>query len=169
MRTCLFTDLTRASEINLIKKERRNYCAYWVTCLHTYVLPSFFPYLLNYLLIYSMVQSPSWEGNRLSVSQEVSRILWDPKVHYRDYKYPTPVPILGQIDPVLAHPSHLRFHRNIIPPSSPGSSTWFLALMFPHQNYVCTSSIPNTCNFPRLSHSSEFDHWGVQIIKFLIM
>ena len=116
MRTCLFTDLTISSEINLVRKERRDYCACGVTCLFTY----------------SMEQSPSWEANWLSVSQEIHHVLWDPKVHYRDYKCPTPAPILGQINPVLAHPFHLlRFHRNIIPPSTPGSFAWFLSLMFP--------------------------------------
>ena len=57
-------------------------------------------YLLTYLLTYSMVQSPSWEANRFSSSQEIPLILWNPKVHYRIHKCPLPVPILSQIDPV---------------------------------------------------------------------
>jgi hypothetical protein len=40
-------------------------------------------YLLTYLLTYSMEQSPSWESNWFSASQEISRILWKPMVHYR--------------------------------------------------------------------------------------
>jgi len=39
-----------------------------------------FPYLIKYLLTYSMEQSPSREANRFSASQ-IPRILWDPKVH----------------------------------------------------------------------------------------
>ena len=33
-----------------------------------------------------MVQSPSWEANWFAVSQEIPRILWNPKVHYRTHK-----------------------------------------------------------------------------------
>jgi hypothetical protein len=62
--------------------------------------PSFLTYLITYLLTHSMEQRPSWEANRFSASQEIPRILWNQKVHYRIHKCSPPVPILNHIDPV---------------------------------------------------------------------
>jgi hypothetical protein len=75
------------------------------------------------VLTYSMEQSPSEEANRFSASQEIPPILWNPKVHYSIHKYPPPVSIPNQLDPVHTTTSHfLKTHLNIILTSTSGSS-----------------------------------------------
>jgi len=111
------------------------------------------------ILTHSMEQSPSSEANRFSASQEIPRILWNPKFHYRIHKCPPPVPILSHLDPVHTPTSYfLNMHLNIILPSTPRSPKWSFSLRFPHQNPVYGSPPPHTRYMPRPSHSSRFYH-----------
>jgi len=121
---------------------RRSYCS---ATLLTYSLHSLTHSLtpLTHSLTHSMEQNPSWEANRFSVCQEIPRILWNPKVHYRIHNSPPPVPILSQIDPVhVPHPtswrsililsSHLRLGlpSGVLPPGFP-TKTLYTSLLSP--------------------------------------
>ena len=118
---------------------------------------------------YAMVQSPSWEANWFAASQEIPRISRNPKVHYRTHKYPQPVSILGQPNPVHIPTSHLlEIHPNIIHPSTPRSLQWSLSFRFLHQDPIHPPLLTHTRHMPSPSHS-RFYHphnigWSVQII-----
>ena len=128
---------------------------------------------LLYLLTYCTEQSPSWEANWFSASQDIPRILRNLKVHYRIRKCLPPVPILSQPDPVHTPTSYfLKIHLNITLPSAPWSTKWSISLRFPHQNPVHASPLPHTRYMPCPSHS-RFYHLnnigrGVQIITYLL-
>ena len=98
----------------------------------------------TYLLTYSMEQIPSWEANCFVASQEIPRISWNLKVHYRTHKRLPPVPILGQPNPVHIPTSHLlEIHPNIIHRSTPRSPQWSLSLRFPHQDPIRPPLLPH--------------------------
>jgi len=103
---------------------------------------------INYLLTFSMEQSPS-EANRFSASQEIPHILWNPKFHYRIHKYPPPVSILSQLDRVHTLTSHfLKIHLIIILPFTPAFLKYSLSLRFPYQNLVYGYLLPIRATCP---------------------
>jgi hypothetical protein len=64
-----------------------------------------------------MKLSPSREAVSCTAIQELSSVLWNPKVHYRVHKSPLLVLILNYIDPVHTISSYFsKIHFNIIHP-----------------------------------------------------
>ena len=138
----------------------------------TAVLP-LLKFQTSYLLTYSMEQNPSWEANRFSASQEIPRILWNPKVHYRIHKCPPLVPILSQIDPFhIPHPISWRFILILSSHLHLGLPSGLHPSGFPHQYPVHDTPLRIMHYKPRPSHSSRFFHannivWAVQMRNFL--
>ena len=108
----------------------------------------YFLYLTNYLTNY-MEQSPFWETNRFSASQETVRILWNQKVHYRIHKSPPHLSLL------IIFAATIHIGRSFIHPQ-PEDAPWrgdrdsrvtdCLSLLF--HKYISVDSSPAR-NFPR--------------------
>ena len=136
-----------------------------------YLLTDWLTYLITYLLTYSVEQSPSWEANRLSANQEISRILWNPKVHYRVYKSPPPVPFLSQNNPFHAlHPTSWRSILILSCHPRLGLPSGLLPSNLPTKTLYASLLSPHTCHMPRQSRSYQSNNiwWRVQIIKLLV-
>jgi len=76
--------------------------------------------------------------------------------------------------PESAPPYFPNIQFNIIFPSMPRSSEWFLPFRFPNQNIIFISHLSNACYKPRPSHPHWLDHpnnirRSVQVTELFIM
>jgi hypothetical protein len=122
--------------------------------------------MLTYWLTYYMEQSLSWEANRFSASQEITSILWNPKVHYRIHRRPQLVPILSQSMP--SHPTSWKSVLILFSHLCVGLPNDLFPSDFPAKSTVYNSPVPHTCYMPLPSQSSRFDHpnniwWAVHL------
>jgi len=104
-----------------------------------------------------MQQNVSWQANRFSASQEIPRLLWNPKVHYRIYKFSPAVPVLSQSNPPHASRSHfLKIHFNIILHLQPVLPCGLFPSGLPTKSHYAPLLSLHTCHMPH--PSPWFDH-----------
>ena len=82
----------------------------------------------------SVEQSSSWETNRLSVTQEILGILWNPTVHYLVHNSLPLVPVLSHLNSLNALPcGAYKIHFNVLSSIAVSSKLSFHC-SFHHQN-----------------------------------
>jgi hypothetical protein len=118
--------------------------------------------------------SPSWEAASCAATQELSRILWNPKVHYCVHKSPPLVPILSHIIPICTIPFYLcKTPFNIVHPTTSSSSQWSLSFKLSHQYPICIPHLPHSFYMPCLCYLPWIVHYiytwrTVQVMKLVI-
>jgi len=115
-------------------------------------------------------QSPAWETNRSSSSQDIPHILSSLEVNYGIHKRPTLAHILSQNNPIHASPPHvLRIHFYIISLPTPRSSKWSFSLKSPYQNHVYTSAVPicATCSVHIIKQNNYPEKVSCSVINFV--
>jgi hypothetical protein len=105
-----------------------------------------------------MEQSPPWGVNNHASSQEIVRIVWNPKVHNYADKKPDIVPILSHKNSAHAlSPYFYNIRFNIILPSTPSCPKWHPPFMVSDWKFVCVSHFYYACCMPRASHLPSFN------------
>jgi hypothetical protein len=90
-----------------------------------------------------MELSPSWEVANCAATQELPRVLWNTKFHYRVHKSPSLVPILSQINTIHTISSDLsKIHFNIVHPPTSSPSQLSLSFWVSHQYPIWFFFVP---------------------------
>jgi hypothetical protein len=114
-----------------------------------------------------MEQSPSWEANRFSASQEISHIFWNPKVHFHSDKCPPPV----SIQSISPHPTCWRSILILSSHLRVGLPIGLFSSGFPNKTRYTPSHSPIRATCPSRSNSQSYhpnnNGWGVHITKLL--
>jgi len=142
----------------------------WGKCLHVnsdYVEVCCLPctimcHIYAHLPTCSMEQSPSWEANRFSASQEISAYT-EPQGSLPHSQVPATCsyPQTARPSP-CPHMHFLNIHLNSILLSTPGSSKWSISLRFSHQSPVYNSPLPHT---RYVTHPSHTCHLYIEVKK----
>jgi hypothetical protein len=98
-----------------------------------------------------MEQSPSWEANSHSTSEEILRLLWNRRLIAMFTRACHWFPFWTRFGPVFT-PYFSKICCNIILPSRSRSSEWSPSFVFSHKNLVCICRVSHACYMPRLSH-----------------
>jgi hypothetical protein len=81
-----------------------------------------------------MQQIPFWEANNHSATQDIPRLSWNQKVHYRVYKSRPLAPTLSQMNPVhILSPYFPKVHSNLSPHLHLGPPSGLFPSGFPTQ------------------------------------
>jgi len=98
-----------------------------------------------------MVQIPSSEADSHSASQEIHRLLYNPKIHYCVHESPQLVPILSQMNPVHTFPPYFpKIRSNIILPSTPRSSEWSFPCSFSDKKFLYAFLMETVTNLSKV-------------------